>query len=346
MSFGRDGAQIPMMREWAEILTRHLGVDASLVGLSTTLDGPAFEERLGVFLQRVAALKLAGPMLEDLALALGPEWSAPRRAGLDALGWTNRHANAVARLDHVIGLIHGSLYAQFGAANIDLFGASRAFAALLTSLEIHPRSNWAYATTNYDVIPDHVVSGMGMNPDHGAIKPVEGGTPVLRVDGLLDGMSRYVPVLHLHGRVGWLRRADDASEIEVENARAPLADHIPIIELPGLNKNYGDSVISALWEAFRLALARAKRVLVLGHSLNDDALAAAIRENAAPDSVAVSVLAEPNNRTVLSEEGKRMKGWVADKLPSGTATIPMYFDRQYGSNGQHSGLEAWLNATR
>jgi hypothetical protein len=76
MSFGRDGAPILMMREWAEVLTRHLGVDASLVGLSTTLDGPAFEERLGVCFQRVAALKLAGPMLEDLARALGPEPSA------------------------------------------------------------------------------------------------------------------------------------------------------------------------------------------------------------------------------------------------------------------------------
>ncbi|HEY5431571.1 MAG TPA: hypothetical protein VIK04_20815 [Solirubrobacteraceae bacterium] len=140
MGFGRDGAQTPMMREWAEILTRHLGSDAGLVGLSATLDGPAFEERLGIFLQRVAALKLSGPMLEDLAHALGPEWSVPGRAGLTELGWTNWHANATARLDHVIGLIHGSLYEQFGAENIDLFGASRAFSALLTSVGIHSQS--------------------------------------------------------------------------------------------------------------------------------------------------------------------------------------------------------------
>jgi hypothetical protein len=270
--------------------------------------GPAFEERLGTFLQQVAAFKLSGPMLEGLAEAMGHDWSTPGHAGMGQPSWTTWHTNAVNRLDHIISLIHTTLYEQFGPENVDTYSASRAFAALLRSLEIRPQSKWVYATTNYDVIPDHVISHMGWNPDHGAIRTVDSSTPVLRVGGLLDGISRYVPVLHLHGRVGWMRRTDNGSEIEVENARPGLSQHVPIVELPGVNKAYEGSVISTLWAESLQAISRARRVLILGHSLNDEALVATVRENAAPDSVAVSVLAELRNRTVPSEAGERMRG--------------------------------------
>ena len=34
----------------------------------------------------------------------------------------------------------------------------------------------------------------------------------LQLRTLLDGMPRYVPILHLHGRAGWYRRNEGSSE--------------------------------------------------------------------------------------------------------------------------------------
>lgn len=65
--------------------------------------------------------------------------------------------------------------------------------------------------------------------------------------------------------------------------------------LPDPDKVYDqDDIIIALWQQFGEALARAKRVFVLGHSLNDRYLLRALLQNVQPlDRIAVTVLADP-----------------------------------------------------
>jgi hypothetical protein len=88
----------------------------------------------------------------------------------------------------------------------------------------------------------------------------------IRIDGLLDGMPRFVPVLHVHACVGWFRRQGGPA---YSNSSAAYAEGfgIPIVMLPDLEKEHEtDPVISAIWTEFAKRLGRARRVLVLGHS--------------------------------------------------------------------------------
>jgi hypothetical protein len=60
-------------------------------------------------------------------------------------------------------------------------------------------------------------------PDVGDIQiaPLNPAERAIRVDGLLDGMPRFLPVLHLHGRVGWFRRSASARLIPGVHAYNP-----------------------------------------------------------------------------------------------------------------------------
>ena len=72
---------------------------------------------------------------------------------------------------------------------------------------------------------------------------------------------------------------------------------VPVVVLPDPSKTYdSDDIISALWKELILALQRAKMVLVLGHSLGDDALITALRDYVTPPlKLAVGIWAEANN---------------------------------------------------
>src|SRR5439155_1319040 len=84
--------------------------------------------------------------------------------------------------------------------------------------------------------------------------------------------GRYTPVLHLHGKVGWLRRPDETTIPFFSGTTAyDPTFGLPIIMLPDPRKTYsGDDVLSILWAQFENALHRARRVFVVGHSLADD----------------------------------------------------------------------------
>jgi len=105
-------------------------------------------------------------------------------------------------------------------------------------------------------------------PDWGEVAQMPGvpERPV-RVSGLLSGMPRFVPVLHLHGRIGWFRRAEDQRIYSVHSPRYMRESGTPIIMLPDPDKAYdSDPVINEIWAQFEQALSRARSVFVLGHS--------------------------------------------------------------------------------
>jgi hypothetical protein len=70
----------------------------------------------------------------------------------------------------------------------------------------------------------------------------------LEVSGIIDGIGRYVPVLHLHGRVGWYRRDQ---RVYVANViKHDQGFGVPIVMLPDPDKVYDqdDIIISRFTE--------------------------------------------------------------------------------------------------
>ncbi len=202
----------------------------------------------------------------------------------------------------------------------------QAYGTLLGQLGVGYADSIVYATTNYDVVSEYVIERLGGMPDWGEQRTlIASGEAPLRVDRLLDGMPRYVPVLHLHGRIGWYRK--EGGESYSGNVSRHLEGYgVPIVMLPDPEKVYNtDSVISALWSQFEEALQRARRVLVLGHSLNDRALVEALQRNVTPpERVAVTVLADSDQPTHLADEAAPAFQILSSELPA-AAIVPIRF---------------------
>jgi len=347
--FGRQG-DIPMMAEWCRILTVALRSPSNLlelVGLDEEMGGEEFERTLGEFLRRAAAFEQIEPLLQPIA-TVRDNWTVPARrdAGNSQPSWQEWYGNANLTIQDAIERVRASLFQSFGPEQFALGRASRAFSTLLDTLGIGSRSKWIWATTNYDVIPDHAVTQHGGIPDHGAFRPPDGGQTVLRVDRLIDGAPRTVPILHLHGRVGWFRQTATDTDIELEpgNVTRTPEQHVPIVELPSLGKAYSDGVTSSLWMQFREVVQRAQLVFVLGHSLNDDALVEALRD-AAPNGLAVANLGEDESPFTALPEGYA----VAEKARSikeSAVNITMVFDDRFADNRVPQQIGSWLMNAR
>jgi hypothetical protein len=249
------------------------------------------------------------------------------------------HKNTTVHLGEITDLIHESLYDLFADRPIDHQAAAAAYSGLFNTLGIGAGTRLVYATTNYDTIGEQAIRDAGGLPDWGQPPTVgnEGELP-LHIPGLLNGIGRYVPVLHLHGRVGWYRR--DRRVYAANITKHQRGFGAPVVMLPDPDKAYDqDDIISAMWQQFEEALARAQRVFVLGHSLNDRNLVRALAQNVEPrNRIAVTVLA--------SEEDDKPDPSVAavvDKIHNilqGAAVIPMRFGTDPGAG--RSGIQTWL----
>jgi len=161
----------------------------------------------------------------------------------------------------------------------------------------------------------------------------------LVIPGLLAGLPRYVPVLHLHGRVGWFRR-DDGRVYAADVVRHQAGFGVPVVMLPDPDKVYDqDDVIIAMWREFSQALARAKRVFVLGHSLNDQYLLRALVQNVQPlDRIAVSVLADEQDRLRPDPSAAPVIAKITQVLGN-AAVVPMRFGA--GADEGFVGIRTW-----
>jgi hypothetical protein len=148
-----------------------------------------------------------------------------------------------------------------------------------------------------------------------------------------------VPVLHLHGRVGWFRR-DNGTVYATDAVRHQAGFGIPVVMLPDPEKVYDqDDIIIAMWREFSDALARAKRVFVLGHSLNDNTLARALAQNVRPfERIAFSVLGDEQNPPEPDNSAAPVLSKIARTFPS-AAIIPMRFGRSADEGSV--GIRAW-----
>ncbi len=335
-TFGVNDTRLPLMGEWSDHLVKKLREKpmgyVAATKLGQGMPGEEFERRLGDFLRSVDAFKSVGELLGPLT-SIEPS----RRPQGNEAEWRDWHSALSFQLDEIVKVIYETLYEMFGAPSFDPGLAQHAYGALLSTLGIGPGSLWVYATTNYDTIGEAAIASNGGLPDSGEVQQSPGVTELpIKVEGILDGMPRYVPVLHLHGRVGWFRRSGvGLRSIPVQRYDANIGT--PVAMLPDLEKTYdGDPTIETLWRELANALSRAKRVLVLGHSLHDQALVQTLRDNiAAPEFLAVTVYDNPKEPTDASDVAAR----VTAELP-GAHTLPFRFEANRELMSQP--LSAWL----
>ena len=334
-AFGVNGTSLPLMATWSDHLVRKLreapmGYLAA-TGLADGMQAEQFERRLGDFLRSVDAFKSIDPLLGPITAI-----DSNLRPQANDADWRHWHEALSFQLDQIVAVIHKSLYEMFGAPKFDPGLVQQAYGSLLTTLGIGVGSRWVYATTNYDTIGEAAIAALDGLPDVGEVQMPPGHSErPIRVDGLLGGMPRYVPVLHLHGRVEWFRRPGmGLRSTPVERYDPQFGT--PVVMLPDLEKSYeGDPTIASLWREFVAALSRAKRVLVLGHSLHDAALLKALRENIELSRVAVTYLPQSPDEHPLRER-------IAKELPVALA-LPFRFEANIEFTSQP--LTQWLAST-
>jgi hypothetical protein len=113
--------------------------------------------------------------------------------------------------------------------------------------------------------------------------------------------------------------------------------------LPDPHKQPGnDEIIGQMWAEFREALQRAKRVLVLGHSLHDAPLVEALNVPAGAGRLAVTLLGEPTIGQKLGDADV-VEQTLAERLPD-AHRILMRFGPSYGPEPS-TDMQRWLDAT-
>jgi hypothetical protein len=335
--FGVNDSKVPLMADWSDSLVEKIGQRSwaylEATKLEKGLGGSEFERRLGEFLQVAQALpkikEVLDPSLEFQAITGSLVRDTLRE-------W---HRITVSHVGQIIELIRQSLYESFSHERMDLDAAARAYSMLLQQLGVSNVQSLVYATTNYDWVGEYAIERLGGRPDWGERRlMLRQGEAQLEVEGILGGMPRYVPVLHLHGRMGWYRRDD---LIFGNNTTAHSEGYgVPIVMLPDPDKVYStDPVIFSLWNQFEEALRRAKRVFVLGHSLNDRPLVEALQRNVIPiERVAVTVLAGDNTPQKLHASATDTAEVLARDLPA-VSMVPIRFSQNQVT--VRSAVEAW-----
>jgi hypothetical protein len=343
--FGVNGVRMPLMGDWSEALLKKLAqrmTYADATGLRRGMSGEEFEAQLGKFLKQVDAFSHIEPIL-DASVRFGDFGTGTQQMSVQGV-MAQWHKNTTLHLGQITDLIHESLYELFADPPIDTGAAAAAYGSLFGALGVGAATRMVYVTTNYDTIGEQAIRDNGGLPDWGQPPTVgnEGELP-LRIPGLLAGIGRYVPVLHLYGRVGWYRR--DGRVYGANVTRHQSGFGTPVVMLPDPDKAYDqDDVISAMWQQFDEALARAKRVLVLGHSLNDRHLVRALAQNIDPkDRIAITVLADEHDPSQPDRSAAPLVQKALNILHN-AAIIPIRF----GTSADYSGrvaIETWIKKT-
>jgi hypothetical protein len=216
---------------------------------------------------------------------------------------------------------------SFGPQKIYRYGATQAYGNLFQELGVTPQTHLVLATTNYDVSAEVALDALGYRPDWGeSMNPL--GQPsdrALSVEGILDGLPRHTPVLHLHGRVNWLMTPDGiAKSSGMYQESSPDDMGVPIAMLPQLEKDYqGDAFLASMWATFKTALVRSQRVLILGHSLNDVELMDEI-VTAFPEGQGVGITIRMNDDGSARFDSDEHEALVINRLTRANR-IPMSF---------------------
>jgi hypothetical protein len=307
-NLGADGQPMPLMPDWSDRLcdvldnTQQRLADAAQ--LRRGLDGPGFEEALGLLLRWRGVLPLARRFV-------GLGGGTPGTISGDVTGWLGTQE---ARAGIIVGLINDTLYELFGMERVDDELAKDAYSRLLDKWLDKPTS-FVVATTNYDLSVDTALALTG-HPVTVGFPALSGRTPQFSPRGMVDWgtdtpHSGRIPVLHLHGAVGWY---EQGGRIYQHPGDRPFNTTLgtPVVLYPDPEKDpANDDSVAAVWAEFRTALDQATHVLVIGHSLHDPVLVAALA--AKREHVAVLVYDGDGYEDQLAR--------VANLLPDATAVL-------------------------
>jgi hypothetical protein len=115
---------------------------------------------------------------------------------------------------------------------------------------------------------------------------------------LVDGAGTDIPVLHLHGAVGWYERGGDVVLENAEDGHDPNRG-TPVVLYPDPQKEpIANAVVAELWREFDFAVSNTKNVLVIGHSLHDRMLVDRLQNLSPKQRLAVSIFSADELRRI------------------------------------------------
>ncbi len=319
------------MPQWSDLIVKKLfdtAVDAhDLSGLKPGMSGQDFEVALGLFLRRAEAFE----QIRDII----PLTS--RVPGVSTAQMQTWYDNVASGFERITEVIHSSLMEEFHYNRLAVSDAKEAYGRLLRMAGLPRGQGLVYATTNYDALGELALLELGAHPENGEPARLHGSSAMgLDVAGLLDGMGRSTPVLHLHGKAGWYRNKNGLVEVRDTQQHHP-SNGTPVVMLPDPAKTYaGNDVLALLWQQFEEAVNSARKVLVLGHSLHDDQL--------------VRVLKGMPNRAKLAitfwggseAEQEAQLTWLRDTFTRDPSYFAVRFGPQLGPEWEN--LERWLTS--
>jgi hypothetical protein len=326
---------MPLMTDWISSLVTDLQAEdsflPSVIGLGADLSGEDIEARLGDFLAFEAGLDLF-----ERFKPLGYTSIAAQEMLLSQWG-----SKARERCRQVVGIIHRNLYDSFGSKRLDRQRAKSAYEGLRSVLidAGAPVPAVAFATTNYDCAIEIAFQMLGSKVLDG-FRPEGYGTPYFDPLGIAEEALQangVVPVLHLHGAVGWYREPDGRiARYPADQPYNPTLG-VPALLLPDSRKTTGSLPgAERVWREFDSLLREATHLLFVGHSLNDRYLIDRIGAHRKPTAVAWWF----SSPTLPQSEIDLITAHVDTRLP-GAFIVPAEFGPSpYFHPGQ---LAAWLS---
>jgi hypothetical protein len=258
---------MPLMPDWANALCEELDEQedglAKACRLEPDMDGPTFEENLGLLLRWQSVRHL-----EERFEGLGGNYPGGGIGGV-----REARANINRRMSVVMKVLNSTLYDQFGQRRIDYERAEAAYSQVLDEVG---DCRLIVATTNYDRAAESALRLLGRSTNTGFIGMPE-MTPTLSPSGMVEGAEDAIPVIHLHGAVGWYEREGVVSDHYGDSAYNPTLGS-PVVLYPDPEKDpTSDALVQQLWDEFDRAVGVADLILVVGHSLHDPALVETLR---------------------------------------------------------------------
>jgi hypothetical protein len=325
------------MDGWAQALRTELDNQekglASAVGLKQGISGEEFETALGELFRWRDLRELNSRFRALGSIRLG----SPSQSAIEVERQEQR------RLKEIMSAMNTTLFRLFGASAIDEAKAVDAYGWLLEVLG-RPR-DLVMVTTNYDPAIELALYGIGLRAETGFDR-VPGRAPRFKPEGMVEslrGVAGSVPVLHLHGAVGWYEKRGKGREHE-QHLPFQRSNGRPMVLYPDPEKDpTRDAFVQSLWDEFDLALRDATHVIVVGHSLHDQVLVSRLRDAAKHASVAICLLGHVNrDRKMTALKGAKKR--IQDLLPEASAHPPVVFGPREMAHLTYLG--SWISRTR
>lgn len=354
VNLGVGQKKVPMMSSWASDLVTKLGARADQIGLRPDMPGEDFEKALGSFLAFEKALPLTQPLAH-----LGAPGAPSQRVTMGFADWFH---TATSSVEQIRKDLLANLFENFGRDQIDDAKAARTYAKLHAALrkadgsvlqseedrKLAAESYIVHATTNYDTAIEtaiqadahlQLVDGFTSRAGLGS----ETYTPEVLTGATADSTS-LIPVVHLHGAVGWYYRQDGSV------TRRPADDgyddrQIPALLLPDATKvpEGFESPARETWAQFLALLQSSTHAFVIGHSLHDAHVLTALKNANVSTAVLVHSAKAPIGSFELPNTGEpdRIRGLLGD-----VALIPGDFGSSiYATDFEEQRVVEWLQST-